>query len=157
MYLWSGIDADRADDARQAEHVLCFEERTIGVTIYLDADTILTDTGKSGDVESCRIARVFGKAHVATVYPKIEERVNTVELDKQFLVLPRFRHVERTAIGAHLIAVLIGCPVGGWRTHHALAPVVLLDFMVEDDRLVDVDGCTISLLPVLLQSYEIPA
>ena len=112
--------------------------------------------GIAGDVEAGSVARVLREAHVLTVHPEIEERVYAVELHEQLLALPRLRNVERAAVGAHLVAVFVGSPVRRRRAHHALSPVVLLHFVVEDDRLVHVDGLAVPLRAVLLQAHEVP-
>ena len=60
--------------------------------------------------------------------------------------------------GGTVVAVGIGGPLLVLRlSHHAAAPVVLPDFVVEDDGLVDVDGHSVLHLAVLAEALHIPA
>ena len=156
MDLRRGVDAHRTEDTRQAEHVLRLEERAVRVAIHLHGNHVLTHVGIAGDVEAGSVARVLRETHVLAVHPEVEERIYAVELHEQLLALPCLRHVERAAVGAHLVAVFVGGPVRRRRAHHALAPVVFLHLVVEDDGLVHVDGGAVLLASVLLQAHEVP-
>ena len=165
VHFRRGIDADRAENAGQTEHVLRLEERAVAVAIDFHADGVVAHSHMPGDVESCGVARVFGETDVLPVNPEVEEGVNAIELDEDFLPLPRFRNVERAAVGTHFVAELVGCPEFRRLPHDAFPPVVFLHLVVEDDGLVDVDGHAVSSFPLLFllvpfspfDAHDVPA
>ena len=61
-----------------------------------------------------------------------------------------------TAIGADLVAVLVGHPILRRRTHHAQAPVVRLAFGPPRDADVDIQGHAIVLASVLSDTDDVP-
>ena len=101
----------RAGDAGETEHVLVFEIRAVGVAIDLQRDDILAGLDELRDVELGGIARILREADVLAVDPEVEERIDGVELEEDFLSAPLLRHVEVAAVGADGIARGVGGPV----------------------------------------------
>ena len=158
MHLRLSGEIDRAEDPWKAEHILCFEERAITIAVDLYRDDILLSLGAEVRryIEGGEIAGVLGEAHVASVDPEVEERVDPIEVEEDCLVAPLGGELEGAAVGADLIAVTIGRPFLGRSTHNPLAPVIRAHLVVEDDGLIDVDRRTILLLPVALEAVDIP-
>ena len=142
-----GIDADGAINAGQSEHILRFEERAVGIAIDLDRNRVFAHFRILRDVESGCVARIFRETDVFPIHPKVEKRIDTVELDENLLFFPLLRHGERAAIRAHFVAIFESRPVGRRRAHHALAPVIDLALVVENHGLIHVDGNAVFALP----------
>ena len=90
------------------------------------------------------------------VDPEVEERRNAVEVDVHLASLPTGGDGKRTAVGTHLVAVLVGHPVLGRRAHHAPLPVAHGHLVLEDDRLVGIDGHSVLQAAVLLDAGHVP-
>ena len=112
-------------------------------------------------VEAGSIPAVLREAYILSVYPQVEERVHTVKINEDFIstpLMPSCGKNERPAVRTHLVGVLVGCIALILRlAHHTLAPVIYLHLVVENHRLVHIDGNTIFHSPVLLESLHIPA
>ena len=159
-----GIDADAAENARQAEHILRFEERAVGVAIDLDRNRVFAHFRIIRDVETGGVARIFRETNVFSVHPKVEKRIDTVELDENLLFFPLFRHGERAAIRTHFVAIFVSRPVRRRRAHHTLAPVIDLALVIENHGLVHIDGNAVFAFPTafllvprtFLQPHDVP-
>ena len=140
MYFRLGLQCHCAEDARQAEHILRFEERAVAVTIHFHCHDVLAfRIDEACDVERCRVARVLRESHIPAVHIEIEEGVGAVEINEHFLPAPVGRYGECAAIGTHLVAVFIGHPVCRRFAHHAAFPVAHTHLMLENNALVGID------------------
>ena len=156
LHLRFRRERDGAEDAREAEHVLAFEERAIAVAIDLNGYRVLAFHEIGGNVERSEVARVFRETHVTAVDIKVEEGIDTVEIEVHLAAGPRFGHSEGATIGAYLIAKLVGGPIFVGFAHHAPLPVTNGHVVLEDDPLVGVDRHAIFLRAVLLNADHIP-
>ena len=157
MNFRNRIQGNRAEDTRQTEHILSFEEGTVRTTVYFSSYGILTFLQIGSDIEISGIAWILGEAHILTVNPQIEEGIDTIETDKGLTSVPVLRNFEITAEGTHFIPVLISGPVGRRGTHHTPTPVVHFHAMLKDHRLVDVNRGSILLASVFLNAINVPA
>ena len=99
LYRRGGGQGDGAEDARQPEHVLRFEEGAVGVAVHLGGHHVLTlRVQVGGDVERGGVARVLREAHVPAVHPEVEERGHAVEVDIDFASGPSVGHGEVAAV-----------------------------------------------------------
>ena len=132
-----------ADDAGQAEHILCLQETAVAVAIHLYGHHLLglLRVDEAGDVEAGRIAGVLGEAHVMAVYPQVEEGIHTVEVDQNLPPAPIARQGECAQVAANFVPILHCRPllVPGF-AHHTAPPVIHSHLMLEDDLLIHVDG-----------------
>ena len=156
IHFRNRIQSDRPEDTRQAEHILRFQKRTVGTAIYFSGHHIRPFTEVRSDVEISRIAGVFGKTDILTVDPEIEERIDSIETDKNFASVPILRYLEITTERTDFIPVLVSRPVCWRSTHHTSAPVIDRHFMLEDYRLVHIDRNSIFQATVFLDSINIP-
>ena len=157
LHLRRRCQRNGTEDTRQAKHVLRFEEGAVRVTIDLDSHHVVTLLVQiRRDVERSRIARILREPHVMSVNPKVEERRNTVEVDVHLASFPTGRDGERTTVGTYLVAMLVGHPVGRRRTHHAPLPVAHGHLVLEDDRLVGINGHSVLQTAILLDTHHIP-
>ena len=90
------------------------------------------------------------------MHEEVEERVHTIKGDEHFAALPIGRHAEGAQVGTYLVAVLVGCPVCGRSAHNATLPVAYRYTVLEDNGLVHIDGSTILLCTILLQTNDVP-
>ena len=156
LHLRFRRERDGAEDTREAEHVLAFEERAVAVAIDLNGHRVLAFHEIGGDVERSEVARVFRETHVTAVDIKVEEGIDTVEIEIHLAACPRFGHSEGATIGAYLIAKLVGGPIFVGFAHHASLPVTDGHVVLEDDSLVRIDRHAIFLRAVLLNADHIP-
>ena len=158
LHLRIGRQVGGAEDARQAEHVLSLQQRTVGVAIHLHSHHVLAvGVQIGGDVEPCRVAAVLREAHVLAVNPEVEERIHAVEIDIDIPEGPLRRHLERAAVRAHFVRIFIHRPLWVARlAHYPTLPIIYSHLMLEDDFLVDVDGHAVLQRPILLYSLNIP-
>ena len=156
LHLRFRRERDGAEDTREAEHVLAFEERAVAVAIDLNGHCVLAFHEIGGNVERSEVARVFRETHVTAVDIKVEEGIDAVEIEVHLAAGPRFGHSEGATIGAYLIAKLVGGPIFVGFAHHASLPVADGHVVLEDDSLVGVDRHAIFLRAVLLNADHIP-
>ena len=158
LHLWHGGEVGAAENARQSEHILRFEEGAVAVSVNLHGHRVLAFPKVGSDVKACRVAAVLAESDVMAVDPKVEEAVHAVEIKHHLTALPVGRKSEGTAVGTHFVALEIGCPalVLGF-SHYATAPIVLLHFMIEDDGLVNVDGYAVLHLAPWTETLHVPA
>ena len=156
LHLGGRVECHGAEDTRQTEHILRFEERGIRTAIDLGSHHIGTRLEEAGNIEAGRIARVLREAHVTAVNPEVEERVHAIKADIDLTAIPLLRQFESAAIGAHLVAMLVGRPVGGGRTHHTTTPVIDSHLVLKDDGLIHVDRRSVTLAAILLQTSNVP-
>ena len=157
LHLGLRREVDIAVDARQAEHVLAFEERGVAVAVYFDRQNILALLQIRRDVKLREVARVFRETHVAAVDVEIEERVHAVEVEVDHAPFPVCGHGERAAVRANFVSVVVGQPVFARLAHHAALPVAHCHVVVEDDALVRVDGQAVFQAAVLADAGDVPA
>ena len=156
MHFRCRIECNGPEDTRQAEHILCFEERAVGTTIHFGSNDVLPFLEIRSNVEIGCITGVLGKTYIMAVNPQIEKGIYSVETDKYITSVPVFRDGELTTVRADFVTVFKGRPVFRWGTHHASPPVVDSHFVLEDNRLVHVNRGTILLCPVFLKTDNVP-
>ena len=157
-YLQTGlaVEGHRTEDSRQTEHVLTFEEAAVALTVNLTGHHILPADKIRGDVERGGRTGILGKPDVAAVDIEIEERIYTVEVEIDLSSVPRFGNGKCTAVGADLVAVLVGQPILGRLSHDAFLPVVHLHLVLENNALVGIDRHAPLLRTVGLQAGNGP-
>ena len=77
-------------------------------------------------------------------------------MDEYFFSVPVFGNGEFTAVRTYLVTRLESSPVSRGSTHDPSAPVVHRYFVLENHRLVYIDGGSILLCPVFLDPIDIP-
>ena len=147
---------NRAENTGEAEHILRLQERSIAVTVNLNSHNVLTLNNVICNVESSQVTRVLRETNIAAVHPKIEERVHTVEIKINLAATPVCGHHKRTAVRTHLVTVLVSRMVGSRLTHNATLPVIHSNSVLENHRLVHIDGSTILLAAIGLQAIHVP-
>ena len=159
LLLGHGGEVGAAEDAGQAEHVLCLKERAVAAAVYFHGKGVVplpVDVWR--DVEGGCVAAVLAEPHVLSVDPQVEETVHSVEVDVHVPALPVLGYGEGAPVRAYLVGVLVCRPslVLGL-SHDTLPPVVRLHLVIEDDGLVDVYGHSVFHGAVCLQSLYVPA
>ena len=119
MRLVLRVDRHRAEDAGEAPHVLTFQIRTVGESVHLGGDDILSGLQEPRDIELGRVAGIFGEADVLAVDPQVEERVDAVKVDEDLAAGPARRDFEVTPVGADGVAVHERGEASGRFAHHA--------------------------------------
>ena len=156
LYLRFRREGDGAEDTREAEHVLAFEERAIAVAIDLNGHRVLAFHEIGRDIERSEVARVFRETHITAVDIEVEERIDAVEVEIHLTSVPFGGHGEGATIGTHFVAVLEGGPVFARFAHHAAFPVTDSYLVLENHPLVGVDRCAVFLRTVLLNADHVP-
>ena len=112
-------NGDVAENAGQAEHVLAFQVRAVGMAVHLRGHHVLPLLEVGADVKAGRIAGILGKAHVLPVDPEVEEGIHAVKLHVHLPAVPVRGHFKRAAVGAYGIPFLVGrvILVGGLLHH----------------------------------------
>ena len=157
LHLGFGSKGNAAEDTRQAEHVLSFEEGAIAVTVNFHCHEVFSFFIQiRSNIKLCQVAGVFRKTDIASVDIEIEKGVHAIEVDVHFLSFPVGGNAEGAAVGAYFVAVFVGEPVLGRGAHHAAFPVADGHLMLEDDFLVHIDGTAILELAILLHTGQVP-
>ena len=110
------VEADIAEDAAHAEHVLAFEVRAVAPPEHLYAETVVAMAEMFGEVKLMQVVRPLGIAHVFTVEPYEGGGIDAVEADEGAATLPRFGEGEVADIGAHGIDAVVCTAVVETRT-----------------------------------------
>ena len=152
MHFRRRINRDRAENARQAEHVLRLKEGAVGIAVHLDRDArLFARLHELRNVEARGIAGILGEADVLAVHPHVEERIDAVEVQKDLASLPVGGNVELAQVGPDFVAVEIRrARLVRGLAHDALLPVADGDLVLEDHRLIDVHRQTVFVVAVAL-------
>ena len=118
VQLGHGVELNRAEEARQARHILALEVGRVAMTVDLGRQDVVARLEEGRDAEGRRIARILREAHILAVDPQVEEGVHTVKLKVNLLAGPLSGHREVAPIGAHRVARLVVGVVLGRGGHH---------------------------------------
>src|SRR5207248_11436507 len=88
------------------EHGLVLEERSIAEAIDLQGKHVLACAHVPRDVELRRRPTVLAISDFLSVYPHVERRIHSVEVQQDAATLPSDWNGERAAIGGHGIIVV---------------------------------------------------
>src|SRR5207248_9556445 len=94
-----------AEDAAQPEHILILEERSIAEAIDLHGQHVLACAHVLRDVELRGRSTVLAVSDFLSIYPHVERRIHSVEVQQDAAIVPSAWNGERAAIGAHGIVV----------------------------------------------------
>ena len=154
--LWPRLQRHRAENARQAEHILRLQIRCIAVAVNLHSHGIHPFHDILRNVELRQIARVLRKTDILAVDPQVEEGIHPVEVDENALVLPAGGYFKATAVGADFVTDLEHRPVLGRGAHYAQPPVVGLDLLPPGHVHIDINRRTIALTAVFPDADDVP-
>ena len=103
--MWSGMEVNITEDARESPKVLIFKVGTIAPTINFNRNVVYSSVHVFADFEFCGCAASLAVAYLLAVYPQIECAVYTIEIYKDFFVLPISREFKTSTIGTDRIIV----------------------------------------------------
>ncbi len=118
LELRGGMKIDIAENAGEAEHVLVFEVRAIGVLVNFDGEEVFAWLKVGCEIELSGRAGVLGVADFFAIEPEVECGINAAEDEEGVAIFPIVRQGKAGAVGADLVAIFFG-EIGEMSRRHA--------------------------------------
>ena len=96
--LRCGIDEYIAVDTAHAPHILAFEVRTVREADHADTDIVSAHLHEFGNIKFGIIVGTLRVAGIFAIHPDVCTTVNTIEMEEDFLSIPRRWYFKVAAV-----------------------------------------------------------